>query len=580
MHAWQPNVRKAKKAKKGDEEPDEATSLGAAGQEERENDLFAELCESGLLYNGRGVLKQVRPLLLSGIGDPTQRCDPVLRRSAALSLCKFMTVSKRFCEDNLQMLFSILFPKGTEICASVPLVSEADAEDVLVGSIATLGSNELLEDQTLRQSLLVAVGDLLFRHPNVVEPWTDRLYAALSVAGSASEGPAVAELRLTALLVLTHLVLNDMMKPRAVLLVRALWLTACPHVPTARVARILFTELSRKTSHPIYNLLPFIVSLLPEHRGPPTLASGRAEDRVRYLMQFIEKEKHVEGLIEKLSMRLIQCADSASGSGEVTNKTTHNDTDHDGSRKSSGHALEMVSCLANALGAMTYTDKSILRLHDVVVVRKSLNVAISYHEEVRENLLAVVERARKSKAGKAGSGYGDGGEGDAAGVAGEGGPPSKSSGMSAAAITALDAMEQLVISLAEGRVENVDVSNAAVPIVDGMDCTDVGVNKAIPTAVLDIGAAVAAIPTPAKATSGTKGNKRKPIMAESSVANDVAEDEVAKEQSKSRAGGKVRGRKPQTESKLAVNKNAGKAKAKQERRSKRAFGNDVEDDED
>ena len=29
----------------------------------------------------------------------------------------------------------------------------------------------LLEDLTLRQSLLVAVGDLLFRHPNVVEPW-------------------------------------------------------------------------------------------------------------------------------------------------------------------------------------------------------------------------------------------------------------------------------------------------------------------------------------------------------------------------------------------------------------------------
>lgn len=218
----------------------------------------------------------------------------------------------------------------------------------------TQGSNELLEDQTLRQSLLVAVGDLLFRHPNVVEPWTDRLYAALSVASPASDGPqggAVAELRLTALLVLTHLVLNDMMKPRAVLLVRALWLTACPHVPTARVARILFTELSRKTSHLIYNLLPFIVSLLPEHRGPAALATGRAEDRVRYLMQFIEKEKHVEGLIEKLSIRL-EVQGSSSGSAGVANKLARNDDDDnvddddddDGSSKSPGHSLEMVSC--------------------------------------------------------------------------------------------------------------------------------------------------------------------------------------------------------------------------------------------
>jgi len=211
-----------------------------------------------------------------------------------------------------------------------------------------------------------------------------------------------------------------------------------------------------------------------------------------------------------------------------------------------------------------------------------LNVAISYHEEVRENLLAVVERARKSKVGKAGSGQGDGGEGDAAGVAGEGGPPSKSSGMSAAATTALDAIEQLVISLAEGRVENADVSNAAVPIVDGKDGTELGVGNGT-----DIAAAVAAIPTPAKATSGKKGNKRKlvkvdsekPIMAGSAIANDVAEDEVATEQSKSRVGGKGRGRKPQTESKLADNKNAGKLKAKPERRSKkRAADND--DDED
>lgn len=82
----------------------------------------------------------------------------------------------------------------------------------------------MLEDLTLRQSLLVAVGDLLFRHPNVVEPWTGRLYATLSAV---DDRGSAAELRLTALLVLTHLVLNDMMKPRPVLLIRALWLTAC-----------------------------------------------------------------------------------------------------------------------------------------------------------------------------------------------------------------------------------------------------------------------------------------------------------------------------------------------------------------
>jgi len=367
------------------------------------------------------------------------------------------------------------------------------------------------------------------------------------------------------------------MKPRAVLLVRALWLTACPHVPTARVARILFTELSRKTSHPIYNLLPFIVSLLPEHRGPSALASGSAEDRVRYLMQFIEKEKHVEGLIEKLSIRLVQCADSSSGTAGVANTATQHATDNDISSKSAGHALEMVSCLANAIGAMNYTDKCLLRLHDVVVVRKSLNVAISYHEVVRDNLLAIVERARKSKSGKTGAGSGDGagGEGDAAGAGGEGGPPSKSSGISAAATTALDAIEQLVISLAEGRSEGADASNAAVPIVDEMDGKEVIAVSAGP----GIDSVVATVPTPAKATSAAKGCKRKLAKMDSEKpvnANNGEEEEAVEEQSKSRTGGKGRGRKPTSESKVQDPKQVGKAKP--ERRSKkRVADNDDED---
>jgi hypothetical protein len=226
---------------------------------------------------------------------------------------------------------------------------------------------------------------------------------------------------------------------------------------------------------------------------------------------------------------------------------------------------------------MNYTDKCILRLHDVVVVRKSLNVAISYHEVVRDNLLAVVERARKSKTGKAGAGQGDGGEGDGAGAAGEGGPPSKSSGLSAAATTALDAIEQLVISLAEGRVEGADASNAAVPIADGMDIAEAGVVEGP-----DIDAAVAAVPTPAKATSGTKRGKRKldkvdsekPITANSAVANGDAEDEVAEEQSKSRTAGKCRGRKPQVESTSRDSGKAGKLKAKPGRQSKKRADDD------
>jgi condensin complex subunit 1 len=445
-------------AKKDEEE---ASSLGMAGQEEREAEHFAEMIEQRLLYNSKSLLSRARPLLLKGLCDQQQRSNPVVRRAAAISLCKYMTVSKRFCEEHLQLLFSVLFPKARDqsnLLASSAAEAESTARDSATGN-----TSELLEDLTLRQSLLVAVGDLLFRHPNVVEPWTDRLYNALGApTGSTAEGIARAtDLRLTALLVLTHLVLNDMMKPRAVLLGRALWLTACRHESTSKVARILFQELSKRSNNVIYNLLPEVIARLPEQREGNSISgstiNGNAEERVTWVMQFVEKEKHIEGLIEKLSIRLEQSSDikgmSKEGFTGVGNSDTAEDTMADcplPAVAESG-ALETVSCLAHALGAMTYSDRCMLRLHDVVVIRKALNTAISYHQVVRDCLLGVVEKARKPRVGKvAGEGGAEPEGADA--VVGKGGKMDKDS----AAAKAIEEIEQVINTLSAKKKDSAD----------------------------------------------------------------------------------------------------------------------------
>lgn len=450
----------AKDEKDEEDEPGQATSMGMAGQEERENEAFADIAEHGLLFGPRSLLDRMKPLLLACLVSPALRGDPILRRLGAIGLCKFMTVSKRFCEDNLQLLFSILFPKGkaAAVLGSLPLADSAEDPAVVAQaaqSAAIVGGSSatFLEDLTLRQSLLVAVGDLLFRHPNVVEPWTGRLYATLGApAAQGSEGQRAVELRLTALLVLTHLVLNDMMKPRAVLLVRVLWLTACMHESTARVARILFQELSKRSNNVVYNLLPEIIARLPEHHEASGQVEGGAEERVRYVMQFVDKEKHIEGLIEKLTVRLEQSA-NMTGSGE----DVRDEGEGEGmSGTSPTRAKETVSCLSHALGSMNYTDRCILRLHDAVVVRKALLTAISYHEVTRECILGVVEKARKPKPGKEkGAGEATAPEADAAG--GEGNAPAKG-GVSAAASAALDAIEQTVNALAKGQADEEDAA--------------------------------------------------------------------------------------------------------------------------
>merc|ERR1712032_365696 len=88
------------------------------------------------------------------------------------------------------------------------------------------------------------------------------------------------------------------------------WLTACPHEQTSRVARIMFQELSKRSTNVVYNLLPEIIARLPEQQGSQKVKGG-ADGRAQYIMQFVEKEKHIEGLIEKLSIRLEQTANLA-----------------------------------------------------------------------------------------------------------------------------------------------------------------------------------------------------------------------------------------------------------------------------
>jgi len=511
--------KKAKGAKQEDEEEDdngtEAAGMGMAGLEEREAEAFAELAEQALLFGGqKSLLNRITPLIFSCLLNPSLREDPVLRRVGAISLCKFMAVSKRFCEEHLQLLFSVLFPKSKEKQGLV--TADSTLDDLGTGSASNAGVGALLEDHTLRQSLLVAVGDLLFRHPNVVEPWTDRLYSALgSPTDGSSDHAANSELRLTALLVLTHLVLNDMMKPRAVLLVRALWLTACPHDPTARVARILFQELSKRTSNVVYNLLPEIIARLPELEDSAGSVSGGAEARVRFVMQFIEKEKQLEGLIEKLSLRLEQSANEAGGlaSSNVdtgaaaeqmcnVNASEHGATCND-------RANQTVSCLAHALGSMSYTDRCILRLHDVVVVRKGLHIALSYHSVARDCITNVVEKARKPRAGKnvgGGAPSGQEAEDTAAGNANAESTAPKG-GMSPAAAAALDAIEKTVLGLARGQDE--------VPIDPPKPIDDGSVNVA---QVVD-GATVSSHPS--SSSSGTKGGVKRKNLEQTEDADEA-----------------------------------------------------------
>jgi condensin complex subunit 1 len=66
-----------------------------------------------------------------------------LQTAASLTLAKMMMVSSNFCEDHIQLLVTVL-EKSTE--------------------------------PVTRSNLIVALGDLSYRFPNNIEPWTSHIY--------------------------------------------------------------------------------------------------------------------------------------------------------------------------------------------------------------------------------------------------------------------------------------------------------------------------------------------------------------------------------------------------------------------
>jgi len=75
--------------------------------------------------------------------NPNKYADTKLQTAASLTLAKMMMVSSRFCEDHIQLLVTVL-EKSTE--------------------------------PVTRSNLIVALGDLSYRFPNIIVPWTSYIY--------------------------------------------------------------------------------------------------------------------------------------------------------------------------------------------------------------------------------------------------------------------------------------------------------------------------------------------------------------------------------------------------------------------
>jgi condensin complex subunit 1 len=244
--------------------------MGLQGAEAEDVELIyvETLIESRVAVSSaqiNSLLAQFLPFIIQTLKNPNKYSDDQLQLSCALALVKLMVLSPRICNENLQLLFTLI---------------------------------EKSANPNIRSELIVGAGDLVYRFPNALEPWTSHLYLPL-------RDKASTEVRMNTIRVLSHLILKEMIKTRGQIYEIAIC-TIDSEQQISSLAKSFFQELSlRNNGLVIYNAMPDIISQLsggvdPDDKSSRAISEESFRTIVTYLFTFIKKDKQCETLIEKI----------------------------------------------------------------------------------------------------------------------------------------------------------------------------------------------------------------------------------------------------------------------------------------
>ncbi|KAJ7914853.1 non-SMC mitotic condensation complex subunit 1-domain-containing protein [Mycena leptocephala] len=216
----------------------------AGNAEDEIGERIAGVRETELLYGPQSLLAVYGPMLVHVCGSPHKYKNRTLRAAATLSFSKFLCVSSQFCDQNHLLL-----------------------------------------------NIVIALGDVAVSFSSIIDENSNELYKGLS-------DPNLVVKKNT-LMVLTHLILNGMIKVKGQLGEMA----KCIEDPDTRIsdlAKLFFKELSTK-DNAIYNNLPDVISHLGI--GDHAVDEETFQRTLTYIFSFIEKEKQAESIVEKLCQR-------------------------------------------------------------------------------------------------------------------------------------------------------------------------------------------------------------------------------------------------------------------------------------
>lgn len=222
------------------------------------SDAIQYIKENELLFDPNSLLSKYGPLVEEIVTNYDKFNDKYLQRNAVLCLTKMMCVSSRFCEKYLSLLITIM---------------------------------ERSPDPIIRSNAVLGLGDMAVCFNNLVDENTDFLYRRLH-----DENLMVQK---TCLMTVTFLILAGQVKVKGQLAQMAILLDNSDQ-SISDMCKLFFTELSTK-DNAIYNGFIDIFSGLSNDEN---LNKDSFKVIIKYLLTFIDKERHQKQLSEKLLGRL------------------------------------------------------------------------------------------------------------------------------------------------------------------------------------------------------------------------------------------------------------------------------------
>ncbi|THG99612.1 hypothetical protein EW026_g2781 [Hermanssonia centrifuga] len=218
----------------------------AGNAEDEIGERIAGMRETELLYGEESLLTIYGPLIVHICGSPHKFKNRTLRAAATLAFSKFLCVSSQFCDQHHRLLFKIL---------------------------------ETSKDASIRSNIVIALGDVAVSFSNIIDENSNELYKGLSDKDLV--------VKKNTLMVLTHLILNGMIKVKGQLGEMAKCLED-EDERIADLAKLFFSELSTK-DNAIYNNLPDVISHLSV--GAHSVDEETFQSTMKYIFTFIEKAR-------------------------------------------------------------------------------------------------------------------------------------------------------------------------------------------------------------------------------------------------------------------------------------------------